>query len=74
MDLGSNTLDICFCYSTVFHLYVMIPFRETSLSVAPVFSPGKSKLEVILWCTLLEKRKGLIHGYRRAHGEKAMEI
>lgn len=82
MDLGSNILDICFCYSTVPHLYVMkkklcdpkIPFRETSLSVAPVFSPGKSKPEVILWYTLLEEKKGLIHGYRRAHGKKAVKI
>ena len=82
IDLGSNTLDICFCYSAAPHLYdtkkkmcdTKIPFRETSLSVAPVFSLGKSKPEVILWCTVLEKRKGLLHGYRRAHGGKAMKI
>ena len=39
-----------------------------------MLSPGKSKLEVILWCTLSKKIKGMIHGYRRAHGEKAMKI
>lgn len=64
MDLGSDTSDLCFSYLTASHLDVMkkklcgteMPYCETSLSIAPASSSGKSEPEVILSCAFIQRR------------------